>query len=111
MKRFSVLGQYQGWNKPLPEYHVKISSFDSNVINNKRRWKNLILNYRSIKILLLKSMRLPKRIIIHGDDGKDYKFLVKGGEDLRLDQRVEQVQTASRYPFYIICPSRSSFES
>lgn len=34
---------------------------------------------------------MPKRITIRGDDEKEYKFLVKGGEDLRLDQRIEQV--------------------
>ena len=39
----------------------------------------------------MNSIRKPKRIIIHGDNEKEYKFLVKGGEDLRLDQRIEQV--------------------
>ena len=37
------------------------------------------------------SIRKPKRITIRGDDEKDYMFLVKGGEDLRLDQRIEQL--------------------
>ena len=36
-------------------------------------------------------MRQPKRLIVRGDDEKEYKFLVKGGEDLRMDQRIEQV--------------------
>ena len=27
-----------------------------------------------------------------GNDEREYKFLVKGGEDLRLDQRIEQVR-------------------
>jgi DNA-dependent protein kinase catalytic subunit len=36
-------------------------------------------------------MRKPKRITIRGDDEKEYMFLVKGGEDLRLDQRIEQL--------------------
>ena len=39
----------------------------------------------------MSSIRKPKRITIHGDDEKDYMFLVKGGEDLRLDQRIEQL--------------------
>lgn len=42
-------------------------------------------------MLILESIRQPKRITIRGDDEKEYRFLVKGGEDLRLDQRVEQV--------------------
>jgi len=36
-------------------------------------------------------MRRPKRLKIRGNDEHDYPFLVKGGEDLRLDQRVEQL--------------------
>jgi len=42
-------------------------------------------------VRVLPSIRKPKRIIIRGDDEKDHMFLVKGGEDLRLDQRIEQV--------------------
>ena len=37
------------------------------------------------------SIRRPKKIVIRGDDEKEYPFLVKGGEDLRLDQRIEQL--------------------
>ena len=39
----------------------------------------------------MSSIRKPKRIIIRGDDEKEHMFLVKGGEDLRQDQRIEQV--------------------
>eukprot|EP00731_Ephydatia_muelleri_P028749 Em0020g393a len=67
-----VPGQYDGKSKPLPEYHVKIAGFDE-------------------KVLVMSSIRKPKRITIRGDDEKEYKFLVKGGEDLRLDQRIEQL--------------------
>lgn len=41
----------------------------------------------------MSSIRKPKRIRIYGTDEKEYLFLVKGGEDLRLDQRIEQVFT------------------
>lgn len=37
------------------------------------------------------SLRRPKRLKVHGNDEKDYPYLVKGGEDLRLDQRVQQL--------------------
>lgn len=37
------------------------------------------------------SMRRPKRLTFRGDNQKEYNFLVKGGEDLRLDQRIEQL--------------------
>ena len=39
----------------------------------------------------MSSIRKPKTIIILGNDERDYTFLVKAGEDLRLDQRVEQL--------------------
>ena len=41
--------------------------------------------------MVMSSLRRPKRISILGNDQKEYKYLVKGGEDLRLDQRVEQL--------------------
>lgn len=43
--------------------------------------------------LVLGSMRRPKKITIHGSNEKDYHLLIKGGEDLRLDQRVQQIFT------------------
>ena len=39
----------------------------------------------------MSSIRKPKTLIIQGNDEKNYKFLVKGGEDLRQDQRIEQL--------------------
>ena len=39
----------------------------------------------------MSSIRKPKRLTIRGDDEEEYMFLVKGGEDLRMDQRIEQV--------------------
>lgn len=37
----------------------------------------------------MNSIRRPKCITIRGDDQKEYKFLVKCGEDQRQDQRIE----------------------
>jgi hypothetical protein len=51
---------------------VQISSFDQHV-------------------LILCSIRRPKRLTIYGNDEKSYSFLVKGGEDIRLDQRIMEV--------------------
>ncbi|KAJ3105324.1 hypothetical protein HDU97_008221 [Phlyctochytrium planicorne] len=41
----------------------------------------------------MSSMRRPKRLIMLGDDEQNYPWLVKGGEDLRLDQRIQQMFT------------------
>ncbi|KAM9308363.1 DNA-dependent protein kinase catalytic subunit [Gastrophryne carolinensis] len=67
-----IPGQYDGKTKPMPEYHVKISGFDE-------------------RVKVMSSIRRPKRIVIRGHDERDYPFLVKGGEDLRQDQRIEQL--------------------
>ncbi|NXW04107.1 PRKDC kinase, partial [Fregetta grallaria] len=65
-------GQYDGKGKPLPEYHAKISGFDERISVMDFFWK-------------------PKRITIRGSDEQGYPFLVKGGEDFFLDQRIEQL--------------------
>ncbi|XP_019943216.2 DNA-dependent protein kinase catalytic subunit isoform X1 [Paralichthys olivaceus] len=67
-----IPGQYDGRTKPLPEYHAKITGFDE-------------------RVKVMSSIRRPKRLIIRGDDELDHPFLVKGGEDLRQDQRIEQL--------------------
>ena len=70
IRELEIPGQYTSKKKPLLEHHIKIVGFDE-------------------KLLVLHSLRLPKRITIRGHDEKDYRFLVKGGEDIRQDQRIE----------------------
>ncbi|PVD38356.1 hypothetical protein C0Q70_00970 [Pomacea canaliculata] len=71
-RELEIPGQYDGLRKPMPEYHVKVAGFDE-------------------RVLVMSSLRRPKRITIRGNDEKDYHYLVKGGEDLRQDQRIEQL--------------------
>ena len=47
----------------------------------------------------MSSIRKPKRITIRGNDEKEYHYLVKGGEDLRQDQRIEQLFTLMNLVF------------
>ena len=70
--RIEIPGQYSGDVEPVPELHVKISYFLP-------------------EVLVIQSIRKPKRITMLGTDEKVYHCLVKGGEDLRLDQRIEQM--------------------
>eukprot|EP00752_Nemacystus_decipiens_P003549 g3275.t1 len=74
LHKLEVPGQYGGLSAAPPRVsqHTRIVSFDSD-------------------LLVMHSLRLPKRLIMHGDDERDHVFLVKGGEDLRVDQRVEQL--------------------
>ncbi|KAK8896421.1 hypothetical protein M9Y10_014320 [Tritrichomonas musculus] len=41
-------------------------------------------------VKIIASQKYPKKMKITGSDGKTYKYLLKGKEDLRLDQRVMQ---------------------
>ncbi|NIG58597.1 DNA-dependent protein kinase catalytic subunit isoform X1 [Pontoporia blainvillei] len=67
-----VPGQYDGRGKPMPEYHARIAGFDE-------------------RVKVMASLRRPMRIVVRGHDEREYTFLVKGGEDLRQDQRICQL--------------------
>eukprot|EP01065_Artemidia_motanka_P046759 TRINITY_DN7166_c0_g2_i1.p1 TRINITY_DN7166_c0_g2~~TRINITY_DN7166_c0_g2_i1.p1 ORF type:complete len:2821 (+),score=787.28 TRINITY_DN7166_c0_g2_i1:559-8463(+) len=45
----------------------------------------------SAQMPVLRSKQRPRRVSVHGSDGRLYSFLLKGNEDLRLDQRVMQL--------------------
>ncbi len=51
-----------------------------------------------LQVLVMSSLRKPKRLTIRGGDSRDYRFLVKGSEDLRMDQRIEQVCECLKKP-------------
>ncbi|KAF9965129.1 hypothetical protein BGZ70_005357 [Mortierella alpina] len=67
-----IPGQYTGLTPPHGQQSVTIVRFDQ-------------------RVLAMSSIRKPKRISILGSDEKEHLFLVKGGEDLRLDQRIQQL--------------------
>lgn len=65
-------GQYTGESKPFVEQHVKIVRFEQ-------------------RLKVFCSKQLPIELKILGSDGRTYSFIVKYGEDLRQDQRIQQV--------------------
>eukprot|EP00928_Gymnodinium_smaydae_P097269 TRINITY_DN8767_c0_g1_i1.p1 TRINITY_DN8767_c0_g1~~TRINITY_DN8767_c0_g1_i1.p1 ORF type:complete len:2587 (-),score=526.56 TRINITY_DN8767_c0_g1_i1:159-7616(-) len=67
-----IPGQYSGLSRPDPRSHARIVRF-------------------SPQVLVMSSKQKPKRLIILGSDEREHWFLAKGGEDLRLDARVEQL--------------------
>lgn len=67
-----IPGQYDGKRKPMPRYHVKLAKFD-----------------RFVQVI--KSKCCPIKIEMIGNDAKNYGYLVKCGEDLRQDQRLQQI--------------------
>ena len=75
-----IPGQYGKYiqSKPAVDTHEFISSFDE-------------------KVLIMASIRKPKRVKIFGHLGNESFFLVKGGEDLRNDERIEQLFMLMNY--------------
>lgn len=67
-----IPGQYHGHTRPQLEKHVKIVKFGTT-------------------LQVFTSLRAPMALTIHGSDGKVYRFIVKYGEDLRQDERVQQL--------------------
>ncbi|CAN8288398.1 unnamed protein product [Cochlearia groenlandica] len=45
----------------------------------------------SRELVVIPSKQRPRKLTIHGNDGEDYAFLLKGHEDLRQDERVMQL--------------------
>lgn len=43
------------------------------------------------KVTVLQSLRRPMKLTFYGTDGRTYTFIAKYGEDLRQDQRVQQL--------------------
>lgn len=37
------------------------------------------------ELIILQSKQRPRKLTVYGDDQKEYNFLLKGREDLRLD--------------------------
>lgn len=66
-----IPGQYFGDHKPFVEQHVKIVRFEQ-------------------RLKVFSSNQLPIEIKMYGSDGKTYSFIIKYGEDLRQDQRIQQ---------------------
>lgn len=65
-------GQYTGDINPSTTNPVKVYKLDN-------------------KITIYRTLRAPVKITIYGSDGKRYHYLVKHGEDLRQDQRIQQL--------------------
>lgn len=66
-------GQYTGNAMPNPSRLLKIVKFNETVT-------------------ILHSLRKPIRMSAICSDGKSYSFMVKYGEDLRQDERIQQIQ-------------------
>lgn len=67
-----VPSQYSPLRKPHLDLHPRIIKVDS-------------------ELFIFRSKQMPIKIKFYGSDGKTYDFVVKHGEDLRQDERTEQL--------------------
>ena len=51
---------------------------------------NVIINGFNNELSVLQSKQRPRKLKVYGSDDKEYHFLLKGREDVRLDERVMQ---------------------
>lgn len=56
----------------------------------KVKGKNIKISSFYNELTVLQSKQRPRKLKIFGDDEKEYHFLLKGREDVRLDERVMQ---------------------
>uniref|UniRef100_A0A915HME3 Non-specific serine/threonine protein kinase n=1 Tax=Romanomermis culicivorax TaxID=13658 RepID=A0A915HME3_ROMCU len=73
-----IPGQYNVDSKPDPSEHILIESFDDEVIF-------------LVGVYVFQSLRKPRTLTMKGNNGVNYKFLIKVGEDLRQDQRLQRI--------------------
>ena len=95
-----MMSKYSEWLDKLDcnefynvKNYIEIPGQYENIRFNKQPISTKNVKIASVKkvCLVLGSIRRPKKITIHGSNEKDYHLLIKGGEDLRLDQRVQQL--------------------
>eukprot|EP01064_Diplonema_japonicum_P001644 TRINITY_DN11085_c1_g1_i1.p1 TRINITY_DN11085_c1_g1~~TRINITY_DN11085_c1_g1_i1.p1 ORF type:complete len:2987 (+),score=712.08 TRINITY_DN11085_c1_g1_i1:206-9166(+) len=60
-------------------------------VNQPTDAKTVLIHTFLNEVNVISSKQKPKVIIMLGDDGQEYKFLLKGHEDLRQDERVMQL--------------------
>ncbi|XP_037079091.1 DNA-dependent protein kinase catalytic subunit-like [Pollicipes pollicipes] len=72
LERLELPGQYSGRRRPTPERHVHVANFGQ-------------------QVRVLASLKRPVLLTARGDDAREYRYLVKSGDDLRTDQRLQQL--------------------
>ncbi|KAF5448742.1 hypothetical protein F2P56_029247 [Juglans regia] len=79
---------------PMPglEKHVTVSESDARVTTGLQEIVTIASFSEQVAILSTKTK--PKKLVILGSDGQKYTYLLKGGEDLRLDARIMQLLQA-----------------
>ena len=85
------LAQYECFEFSNVKNFMEISNFFSSNFCNSEKNKDVKVTSFDQHVLVLASVRKPKRLTVFGNNEKSYQFLVKGDEDLRLDQRIMEI--------------------
>ncbi|KAJ4845107.1 LOW QUALITY PROTEIN: hypothetical protein Tsubulata_030337 [Turnera subulata] len=79
---------------PMPGLEMQATMSDSERnLNNGLQGIVTIASF-SEQLSILSTKTKPKKLVILGSDGKEYTYLLKGREDLRLDARIMQLLQA-----------------
>ena len=84
------LSQYECNDFSDSKKYIILPLSNNNNLNNYSN-DSVKINSFDQHLLVLSSIRKPKKIKIFGNNEKSYDYLVKGCEDLRLDQRIQEV--------------------
>ena len=84
------LSQYECNDFTDPKVYIILPMSNNNNLSNYSN-ESVKINSFDQHLLVLSSIRKPKKIKIFGNNEKSYNYLVKGCEDLRLDQRIQEV--------------------
>lgn len=99
-----VPGQYDRYDgRAAP---ISSTSIDDGM-NNNHSPTHVRITSVDPRMITLGSARRPKRISFIANDERVYSFLAKGGEDIRVDQRVQQLFRTSNTAFNSFSTSSS----
>lgn len=73
------------WNR------IEIPGTSYRTFEEPKPWQKIYIDSFDYSLLTLASKQRPRRITVFGSDEKKYMLLVKSGEDVRLDQRIEEI--------------------
>jgi DNA-dependent protein kinase catalytic subunit len=75
-----------------PAYRVEIpGQYLDEISRPPDTGTHVFIQYIHTQLVVQPSIRRPKKITFGGTNGRDYHFLVKGGEDLRIDERIQYI--------------------
>ena len=90
--KVNILSFSEWLNSFNPSYRIEIpGQYLDDICRPPDIGTHALIQYVGTELLVQPSIRKPKRITFGGSNGQIYHFLVKGGEDLRIDERIQYI--------------------